>query len=221
METEIKTTKNILGESLKSGFSNDDILNTSQDLDKLIVKCLRCKISPKSLDYYDINYVHGSHSMFLYYDVNHLMFNLARYIKHANLNNEKTFLFIQPDWFEYIKTLNISTENVTYFPVNEVIQLYKKKGASELRNTIVSITEDSLKAGFNGVRMIGQPSYAIKLTNEEDFLSFESVLTKTFEKLPASGLCLYDFFDYTNGGKFITEKVIKSSFDSHQSIANF
>lgn len=101
-----------------------------------------------------------------------------------------------------------------------MIRLHKEKGSTELRKMLEVVSEEIATRGFNGVRMIGQPSYAIKLTSEEDFLSFEAELSKSFKDLTASALCLYDFYDYTNGGKVINEKVIRNSFETHTNIVN-
>ena len=129
MKEQIEESKVLLGESLDLGLSSEVALKASQDLDKLILKCLKYKLSVKSLDVLDLNSVYGKHFMFLYYDLNHLAFNLERYIEHAVKNNEMILLCIQSDWFEYMNGLGILTENTHYYPVDELIRLNKEKGA--------------------------------------------------------------------------------------------
>lgn len=206
------------GEELQAG----KVLKLSQTLDKLIVRCLKCNMTYTSSGNLDISDTLGKHSMFFYYGREHLFVNLAAYVKKSVENNEKCYLFIYPEWFaefmEYLKKRMISTDNVEYFLVKEMIELLKSQGAGKLKEYVATVAEETTKSGFNGIRMIGQTAYAIELYSKADFLHFETVLSEAYAGSKASALCLYDFDDYIHTSKYMSDDVIEEAFETHSHV---
>ncbi|WP_259600837.1 MULTISPECIES: MEDS domain-containing protein [Clostridium] len=97
---------------------------------------------------------------------------------------------------------------------------HKKGGFNGLVETATNILGNIGIEKYNGLRWIGQPSFAIEGTSQKDFLDMEADLNKFIKNMNAALLCVYDAYDYINKGKVINEKVIKESLQTHSFILN-
>ncbi|NOW24269.1 MEDS domain-containing protein [Clostridium butyricum] len=107
-----------------------------------------------------------------------------------------------------------------YRNVKELILGHKKGGFNGLVETAMGILGSSNIEKYNGLRWIGQPSFAIKGTSENDFLEMEEDLNKFIKNMNVALLCVYDAYDYMHKGKIINKKVIEESFKTHSFVLN-
>ncbi|WP_206458205.1 MEDS domain-containing protein [Anaerovorax sp. IOR16] len=201
---------------------DEEVIELSQLLDNLVYKCISCvnkSIYTASVGLKDI---FGIHSSFYYYGHKHLFTNMFFYITEGIKNNELIYISMQHDLYheliEFLRSKDVCIEHIKFRPVKDLILCHKKEGFVGLRDKIDSIcVEDAVKE-YNGVRWIGQPTYAIQTTSQEDFLDWEIDLSKALENRNVSLICVYDAYDYIVEGKYINEEVIKKSKDTHSYI---
>jgi hypothetical protein len=170
----------------------------------------------------NLNYVFGTHSSFFYYGFDHLCINLINYIKKGLENKELVYAYIFPEMYKiivkFLDNNNINSDNIKFKSLDELILLNSSKGFSEVDKIMSNIISEALSKGFSGVRLINQPSFAIKQTSKQDFLDFEKILTKLFDNKKGSVLCIYDIEDYSHSNNYIDISIIKSSFNTHSHI---
>lgn len=221
----LETVKNQLEEAITSNFSNlliSDIIKLSQNLDDLIVRCVKCKTTNKIIDILDVNNIAGRHSMFFYYGKEHLLVCLAQYLKQGIERNEFCPVFMQPDWYQslikYFEHIELPGKNIQHYPINEMLESFMDGGEAAFREKAVSLSKWAKEEGFTGIRMIGQCSYAIKLSCKSDFLQFEKAINDAFFGTTVAGLCVYDFNDFINTSMYIDDEIMNDSFKTHTNI---
>lgn len=209
-----------LNKLVNLGMLNDKVIKLSEDLDKLILRCIKCRLAIKLDNIIDIDCSNGNHNMFLYNKESHLIVNLYRYLFAGIKNKEMCFLFIEPylykNLIEYVKNLNVNIDYIQYYPVDKLIEMNKKHGKEFFKKHMKRITKQIIKDGYSGIRIVGQPSYAVQLTSKDDFLRFESILTEVFKDINIPLLCIYDFYDYTSTNKYIDDEIMIDSFKTHE-----
>lgn len=90
-----------------------------------------------------------------------------------------------------------------------------QNGIDGVRQLLSTLLKEVESEKYRGARLIGQPSFAIGENSKEDFLLLEKVLTEVSIGMNASGLCLYDAFDYIHNREFIDEEIMEDSFETH------
>lgn len=144
------------------------------------------------------------------------------YIKNAVENNEAVYISMEESLYEtlidILKDNLVNTNGITFSPVKELILSYKAEGAVGLRTKILKCQDEVFAKGFQGIRWIGQPTYAIKTTSREDFLNWEEGLTEALKYTRVSLICIYDYYDCMNESKYIDRKVIVDSLRTHSTI---
>ena len=165
----------------------------------------------------DEQVIFGFHSNFFYCGIAHAIVNMYEYIKAGVDRGEYIYLFMEPDLHsEIIKKLSdAEKKHIGFLPINDLILQYREYGKSALRNSISHYVEQTLTEGYQGVRIIKQPSFEIQQTSKEDFLNFEDNLTDAISGLNISVMCIYDFDDFINNRHYIDEQVISKSFNTH------
>lgn len=166
--------------------------------------------------------IFGIHSTFYYYGKEHLFVNLINYIKVGVENNEIVFISMEEDMHESLKdalgNAGIDKESVEFVSVNGLIDLHKQEGLYGLKRELNILIEDYQSKGYDGVRWIGEPAYAIQLTSREDFLNFEDDLSKAFRNTKASILCIYDTYDCLTKSQCTDKELIEKSKYTHTHI---
>nr|WP_278331810.1 MEDS domain-containing protein [Clostridium magnum] len=161
----------------------------------------------------------GTDSTFYYYGIEHLFINLLPYIKHGVENDEIITVSLDKDIFDKLMELldihGINKSRVIFFPVKSMVIANNKNGIDGLKQLILTLLKEAESNNYKGARIIGQPSFAIGETSKEDFLKLEEVLRYAFIGMKASGLCIYDAFDYIHNRDLIDEDIIKNSLDTH------
>ena len=200
---------------------DDKIIQLSQQLDELIYGCVFCekdlnRVHGKSLNLKDI---FGTHSTFYYYGKEHLFTNMYFYITEGIKNNELVYISMQENLFDelirILETYNAPVEHIEFRKVKELIMSNKEGGLVKLKEKINSIFNEDKVKKYKGIRWIGQPTYAIQTTSQEDFLNWEINLSEGLKNTNASLICIYDAYDCINESKFINKQVIDKSIDTH------
>lgn len=223
----IKEEKNVLNNAIVEKNNNlldENIIKISQYIDKMIYDCIKCKIRLVDInnEKVSLDSIFGIHSTFYYYGEQHLFINMYNYIKKGIENNEIIYLFVEDNIYnKLLKVLNennVCVDDIQFRNVKPLIQGNRDGGLKSLKNEIYKISlEDEVKK-YNGIRWIGQPSYAIKLNSQDAFLNFEKNLDMALKDTNASLLCIYDVNDYMDGGNIINKKVIEESLETHSYI---
>ncbi|WP_158638666.1 MEDS domain-containing protein [Metabacillus litoralis] len=205
--------------SEKDNILNETVVNKSQLLDQFIVECVKCDKRKMDSKIMTLDDIFGIHSTFYYYGREHLLINLLPYIKHGVDNNELITVSLSKDIYDQLMELldfhGISRSGVKFFPVKNMVIANNKNGLEGVRQLLSALLEEVESNKYKGARVIGQPSFAIGETSKEDFLELEKVLTEAIIGLNASGLCLYDAFDYIHNREFIDEDIINHSLETH------
>lgn len=203
---------------------DNEVVLLSQTLDKLLVDCVSCKKSIELMEELDFSNVFGIHSTFYYYGNMHLFINMLKYIKQGVDNKELVYISMEHDLYnkliEILQSTGIYGENVRFLSVKKFILSHKSGGLDNLRRVINAYTEDAIKEGYNGIRLIGQPTFAMQETSKEDFLNWELDLSSGFKDLNASIICIYDAYDYMHDENHIDEDVMNESLTTHTHILN-
>ncbi|MEA4987325.1 MAG: MEDS domain-containing protein [Anaerovorax sp.] len=206
----------------KDNLIDEELIKLSQLLDDLVYKCISCVNKTNYTSNLGLKDIFGIHSSFYYYGHKHLFTNMFFYITEGIKNNELIYISMQTDLYQeliaFLESKNVCIERIKFRPVKELIMCHKRDGFTGLKDKLDSIcVEDAVKE-YNGIRWIGQPTYAIQTTSQEDFLEWEIDLSKALENSNVSLICVYDAYDYIVEGKYINEDVIKKSKDTHSYI---
>lgn len=202
-----------------SNFLSNDVIKLSQTLDELLIKCMQCRKTNNIIDILDVDNIAGKHSMFFYYGKEHLLVCLAKYLKQGIDKNEFCPIFIRPDWFQalfsYLSHVILPGRNVIHYPMNDMLESFMNGGSIGFREKVLEMEKWAKGEGFNGIRMVGQCSYAIELSSKSNFLKFEKATNDAFSGTKVSGLCIYDFYDFINTSKYIEDDILCDSFKTH------
>lgn len=160
--------------------------------------------------------------VFINYGDQHLFNSIYFYISEGIKNHELIYISMKEDLYNklinFLKINNVSPEHIKFKSIKELIEINTQGGQTELKKIIESASLENEVKEYNGIRWIGQPSYAIHITSQEAFLNFETNLSDALNNTNVSLLCIYDAYDYMNKGEFINETVIKQSLITHSFI---
>lgn len=221
---EYKEKLNTSIDERKNNLLDDEVVLISQFLDNFIYKCVSCNRNIQHLSRLNLKNVFGTHTTLYYYGEQHLLVDLYFYIKEGIKNNELIYVSMEENLYnkllDFLKDNKVSIENIKFKSVKELILGHKKGGFIGLKETAISILGNSNIEKYNGLRWIGQPSFAIQGTSEKDFLDMEVDLNIFIKDMNASLLCVYDAYDYIHEGRIINETVIEESLQTHSFILN-
>lgn len=220
LEDNRKILVNLVSE--QNNMLDDVVVKQSQVLDNFIVECVNCYKRMGDSRKESLDDIFGIHSTFYYYGIEHLFINLLPYIKSGVENNELVTVSLSKDIFDKLMELldfyGIDKSAVIFFPVKSMVIANNENGIDGLRKLLSTLLKEVESNNYKGARVIGQPSFAIGETSKEDFLKLEEVLNDAFVGMKASGLCIYDAYDYTHNREFIDDDIIKSSLATHSYI---
>lgn len=221
----INSYKILLDDALTNNINDiqsSSLVDYNNSLENLLFKCITCKNKLKNIHRMNSETFFGCHPSFYYYGYSHLIFNLCMYVSASIANNELVYISMEEHLYisllEKLEQNNINCSNISFSPVKNLIDVHKSKGLNGLRKTVEEFNEKALTENFNGIRWIGQPTYAIKTTSKRDFLNWEQDLSKALMDTRVSLICIYDYYDFMHEGKVIDEEVIKDSFNTHSFI---
>ncbi|AKA67845.1 MULTISPECIES: MEDS domain-containing protein [Clostridium] len=201
---------------------NKEIITLSQSLDELVYKCIFCSENLNTVFKLNLRNIFGIHSTFYYYGYQHLFSSMYFYINEGINNDELIYISMEENLYNklisFLKNNNVSIEHIKFRAVKGLIESSANGGLIGLRKEIKNISSEDEVKQYNGVRWIGQPTYAIQTTSQEAFLSWEVNLSEALKNTNISLICIYDAYDYINKREFINEIVIKKSLKTHTHI---
>lgn len=203
---------------------DDEVVKLSQLLDDLVYRCVTCKRDLNSMTKLKLSLdnISGTHSTFYYYGIQHLFTSMYFYINKGIQNNELIYISMLEELYDKLRifliTNNVSIEHIQFRPVKELILSNKHGGLNGLKEKINNICLENETKKYSGVRWIGQPTYAIQITSQNDFLNWEINLSKALDDTKVSLICIYDAYDFMHEGIFINKEVIDKSLDTHSFI---
>lgn len=206
----------------KNKLLDKEIINLSQFLDVLVNKCIFCNKNLNNNLQLDLKNIFETHSTFYYYGYEHLFSSMFFYITEGLNNNELIYISMEENLFneliDFLKINNVPDNHIKFRPVKELIESYLHGGLNGLNEKFKDVCLENKLKEYSGIRWIGQPTYAIKSTSQENFLDWEANLSEALKDTTASLICIYDAYDYMNKSEFINEKVIEQSLNTHSYI---
>lgn len=222
MQTEVELYRQKLENMIVKknlNLNDKNVVKLSQMLDDLIAKCIHCKETVNSTPKLDLLNIHGTHSSFYYYSKWHLFTSLYQYIKDGLDKNELICLSMQDNLndylMRYLRANGLDISSIERRDVKEFILSNKQGGLPLLKEKVSFILSDENIKQYNGIRWIGQPTFAILCTSQEDFLNWELNINKALEGTCISLLCIYDAYDYMHKEEVINQTIINHSLSTH------
>lgn len=161
--------------------------------------------------------IFGFHSVFYYYGFQHLVVNMYKYINDGINNKEFTCLCSDDQlYIELKKALNDKCENMDLLSTDDLCKIHKDEGLKGVKKIIHNYTEEIIKKGYSGLRIIIKCDYIIEKFSSDNFLNIEKEINDLIKDTNVSILCVYDFEDYLKDKKIMTDKIINSSYINHQ-----
>jgi hypothetical protein len=198
---------------------DEEVIKLSQTLDLLVYECALCNKNIQKIARLDLKNIFGIHSSFYYYGNQHLFVAMYSYITEGIKNNELVNVYMEEKLYNellfFLRINNVDVNHIKFRRVEELIKCNRDGGLTKLKEKIDKIClEDEMKK-YNGVRWIGQPSYAIQNTSQNDFLDWETNIGEAIKNTNVSLICIYDTYDYIHKGEFINKTVITESISTH------
>lgn len=164
---------------------------------------------------------YGKNICFYYYGEDHLVVNLFKYIKQNIENNILIYINAPETIFSLLNTnLNKNEQNMVR-RINLKKQYIDSKSLldqddkSLMLNKLTNLKKDAIVEGFWGISIIIDASEVI---NNSSLLLYEEYLKSISlgcNNVKCNILVCYDFIDYINRGKLITEDIMKLSYKYH------
>jgi hypothetical protein len=156
---------------------------------------------------------------FYYYGEDHLVINLYRYIKQQIESNNYVYIYVDEETYKLlINNLdvnerrmieNINMSNILMSSYNETIN------SNMISKFIRELKNKASNSGFWGTHFILDGARILNSTCNTIFQEFIKSLSGICEEEHMDILMCYDFLDYINRGKTITENIMKSSYKYH------
>lgn len=201
-----------------------EIISQSQVLDVLIYKCIFCNKNLGDILKFNLKNIFGTHTSFYYYGHQHLFSSMYFYIIEGINNKELIYISMEQDLYNkllfFLEINNVPLEHIKYKNVRELIMCNRQGGVPKLKEVLLNNCLECEVEKYSGIRWIGQPTFAIQTTSQNDFLHFETSLSEALNNTNASLLCIYDAYDYMNKSEYINETVIKQSLNTHSYVLN-
>ncbi|GAA0177976.1 hypothetical protein SH2C18_11050 [Clostridium sediminicola] len=165
-------------------------------------------------------YDFGKSLAFYYASEEHLLINLYYYIKNAHNQNEKVLICVEADLANKLsrfieETLDANFEIETFDYPNTVNRGYNSSVIG-IKNELIEYVNRMKSQGYEGVRIIEQATFTLKSINESRYIQHLKDTPDILHGIDCSILSLYDFWDYLNEQKYITENIIMCSRKEHE-----
>ncbi|HAK42354.1 MAG TPA: hypothetical protein DCM59_06130 [Clostridium sp.] len=166
-----------------------------------------------------MNNYYGKNICFYYYGEDHLVINLYRYIKQQIENNNYVYLYVDEEIYKLLIN-NLDINERTMIENLDISNVLMSSYDEALNSKRISkfLREFKAKAsdlGFWGANFILDSVKILNNTCNTIFQEFTKTLSSLCEKEHIDVLTCYDFLDYVNKGKIITEDIMKFSYKYH------
>lgn len=161
----------------------------------------------------------GKNICFYYYGEDHLVINLYRYIKQQIENNNYVYLCVDEEIYKLLISNLDANERTMIENINIGNTLMSSYDETINSNMILKFLRElrikALNVGFWGADFILDGAKILNSTCNIIFQEFAGVLSKICEVEHINILTCYDFLDYVNRGKTITEDIMRASYKYH------
>jgi len=161
----------------------------------------------------------GKNICFYYYGEDHLVINLYKYIKQQIENNNYVYLYVDEDIYKLL-TNNLDSNERLMIENIKMSSILISSYNENINSTMISKFLRDLKgkasnSGFWGGDFIIDGAKILNNTCNTIFEEFIKSLSNICEEEHINILTCYDFLDYVNRGKIITEEIMRSSYKYH------
>lgn len=164
---------------------------------------------------------YGKNICFYYYGEDHLVVNLFKYIKQNIENNILIYINASETIFSMINNNLNKNEQGMVRRINFKKELLASSSSNEhtdkitITDNLSQLKKAATSEGFWGISLIIDASEILSnssITLYEEYLKATALGCNTIK---CNILICYDFIDYINRGKLITEEVMKLSYKYH------
>ncbi len=159
----------------------------------------------------------GRNICFYYYGKDHYLINLYKYIKKNMENNIYTLMFIDKNIYELL--INNLDDNEKCMLENINIDVLMIETTLDDKECIYKYVDKHrlkiINKGFSNVNLLFDSS---EIINKSSYTIYKNIIFNFIEVCMDKSidiLTCYDFEDYINRGKIVTEDIIKISYEKH------
>lgn len=156
---------------------------------------------------------YGKNICFYYYGEDHLVVNLFKYIKQNIENNILIYINAPETVFSMINNNLNKNEQEMVRRINFKKQLMNF--STSIADNLTKLKKDALSDGFWGISIIIDASEIINNSSSPLFEEYLKSIASGCNTIKCNILVCYDFIDYINRGKLITEDIMKLSYRYH------
>lgn len=156
---------------------------------------------------------YGKNICFYYYGEDHLVVNLFKYIKQNIENNILIYINAPEIVFSMINNNLNKNEQEMVRRINFKKQLMNF--STSIADNLTKLKKDALSEGFWGISIIIDASEIINNSSSPLFEEYLKSIALGCNTVKCNILVCYDFIDYINRGKLITEDIMKLSYRYH------
>jgi len=151
----------------------------------------------------------GKNICFYYYGEDHLVINLYKYIKQQIENNNYVYLYVDEDIYKLL-TNNLDSNERLMIENIKMSSILMSSYNENINSTMISkfFRDLKAKASNSGAKILNNTCNTI-------FQEFIKALSNICEEERIDILTCYDFLDYVNRGKTITEDIMRGSYKYH------
>lgn len=159
----------------------------------------------------------GKNICFYYYGQDHLVVNLFKYIKGCLEKNIFVNMYIDRDVYDLVVRNLTDNEKqmVTSVPLD--IEMLKSGSLekNDFNSIIKKLKEQALSRGYFGTTVIVDVVRILKSIHNNIFEEMIKKMTDICNTYKMNMLTCYDFIDYTDRGRYISEDIMKMSYLNH------
>ncbi len=161
-----------------------------------------------------------NHICNFYYGDEHFLIKALSFLNEGLDNGEKCYFSVTGEFREkiinQIEDKYFISGQIEFKSTKSLIKIYSKYGRKRFEEEIDKIVNRADKEGYSKVIFLGQPTYAIHETSEDDFLSWEEELTEILSNFNLQLLCTYDVNSLFNvGSNIINREVLDKALRTH------
>lgn len=156
----------------------------------------------------------GKNITFYYYGNDHMTINLYKYIKTNIENNVYMYLNVDDKTYKLLNEQLNATEKIMVKNDN-MKNIVFEGNKNILEDFFYRYKDEKINCGFSDIKFIIDAKYIIDNSGRNLFIKFIENLYEVTQNMPVTVLVLYDFEDYTQGGKTIDKELIKLSYIKH------
>lgn len=164
-------------------------------------------------------YDFGKSLAFYYASEEHLLINLYYYIKKAQEQNEKVLIYAEDDLSNrltrFIRNTLDGNCTIEAFDYPNIVNRIYNSPTPVIKNELIQYVNKMKLEGYRGVKIIEEASFTLKRVTEGRYIEYLCSTSDILEGIDCNILSLYNFWDYLNEQKYITENIMTYSRKEH------